>query len=55
VEEYCKKLLQTCAKDGGFILTTSTTGYGENDNDTDRQIWDGFVISSLKEILSLLQ
>ncbi|MBN2240541.1 MAG: hypothetical protein JW712_12275 [Dehalococcoidales bacterium] len=29
VEEYCKKLIQSCAKDGGFILTTSTTGYGE--------------------------
>ena len=29
VEEYCKKLIQTCGKNGGFILTTSTTGYGE--------------------------
>jgi uroporphyrinogen-III decarboxylase len=29
VEEYCKKLIHNCAKDGGFILTTSTTGYGE--------------------------
>jgi hypothetical protein len=29
VEEYCKKLIQVCGKDGGFILTTSTTGYGE--------------------------
>jgi hypothetical protein len=29
VEEYCKKLIQICGKNGGFILTTSTTGYGE--------------------------
>jgi uroporphyrinogen-III decarboxylase len=29
VEEYCKKLIQTCGKNGGFILTSSTTGYGE--------------------------
>ncbi len=29
VEEYCKKLIQVCGKNGGFILTTSTTGYGE--------------------------
>ncbi|HEX7474465.1 MAG TPA: uroporphyrinogen decarboxylase family protein, partial [Dehalococcoidales bacterium] len=24
VEEYCKKLIQTCGKNGGFILSTST-------------------------------
>ncbi len=29
VEEYCKKLIKVCGKNGGFILTTSTTGYGE--------------------------
>ena len=29
VEEYCKKLIQVCGKNGGFILTTSTGGYGE--------------------------
>jgi hypothetical protein len=29
VEEYCKKLIQVCGKNGGFILTSSTTGYGE--------------------------
>jgi hypothetical protein len=29
VEAYCKKLIQVCGKNGGFILTTSTTGYGE--------------------------
>jgi hypothetical protein len=29
VEDYCKKLIQVCGKNGGFILTTSTTGYGE--------------------------
>jgi uroporphyrinogen-III decarboxylase len=29
VDEYCKKLIQACGKNGGFILTSSTTGYGE--------------------------
>jgi hypothetical protein len=29
VEEYCKKLIQTCGKNGGLIITSSTTGYGE--------------------------
>lgn len=29
VDEYCKKLILACKKDGGFILTSSTTGYGE--------------------------
>lgn len=29
VEEYCKKLIQVCGKNGGFILTASTGGYGE--------------------------
>jgi len=29
VDEYCKKLIQTCGKNGGFILTSSTVGYGE--------------------------
>ncbi|HEY93644.1 MAG TPA: hypothetical protein G4O15_01740 [Dehalococcoidia bacterium] len=29
VEEYCKKLIETCGKNGGFMLTSSTTGYGE--------------------------
>ena len=29
VEEYCKKLIETCGKNGGLILTSSTTGYGE--------------------------
>jgi uroporphyrinogen decarboxylase len=24
VEEYCKKLIKTCGKGGGFIFTTST-------------------------------
>jgi uroporphyrinogen-III decarboxylase len=29
VEEYCKKLIQVCGKNGGFILAPSTGGYGE--------------------------
>ena len=29
VDEYCRKLILACKKDGGFILTSSTTGYGE--------------------------
>ena len=29
VEEYCKQLIKDCGKNGGFILTSSTTGYGE--------------------------
>jgi hypothetical protein len=29
VDEYCKKLIQVCGKNGGFILTASTGGYGE--------------------------
>ncbi len=29
VEEYCKKLIKVCGKNGGFILAASTGGYGE--------------------------
>lgn len=29
VEDYCKKLIKDCGKNGGFILTSSTVGYGE--------------------------